>query len=100
MVDRLYDTTRTGELLGGLHPNDVLRLIHDGRLHAKKQRVRGKDLCPRYYVTATEISRYIHELPDAGDAPAPGTVEAGKKADRKPAGLRKELASIRTEYIK
>lgn len=75
-MERLYSTSQVAQLLGGMHLNSVLLLIKSKKLAAKRQLVRGKGKKPRLYVTATELNRYIRELPDAdekqrGEAPPP-----------------------------
>lgn len=98
-MDRLYSTTAAGEILGGLHPNDVLTLIRDRKLAAVERTVRGKARGgrPRKFVKASELQRYIDSLPPAGssaeelEAPTP-------KRRPGPAGLAKELESATRYY--
>ena len=95
-LDQLHDTREAGRLLGGMHPRDVLRLIHAGRLKAKAQTVRGEGKRPRLYVRASEIARYIDGLPDAdGQKQQP---EQPAKRQRKPKGIRAELAGVKAYY--
>jgi hypothetical protein len=70
-MDRVFNTTKTGELLGGMHRNDVCMLIRSGKLAAKRISVRGRGGRPRYVVTESAIRDYIRSLPDATQAPAP-----------------------------
>lgn len=68
-MERLLSTTKAGEALGGLHRNDVCRLIRDGKLTAKKLVVRGRGGKPRYAAPQSSIDQFIREMPDAkGDA--------------------------------
>jgi len=96
-IDQLYSTTKAGELLGGLHANDVRHLIRTGKLHGKAQVVRGKKGRPRLYVAASEIARYIRELPDANDPPPPAA-ETKPRAKTTPRGLAREIAAA-TQYL-
>lgn len=61
-MDRLYTTTAAGEILGGLHRNDVNILIRDRKLTAVIQPVRGRGTKPRKYIKASELERYMREL--------------------------------------
>lgn len=92
MQERLYDVKRAGEILGGLHPNDVYHLIHTGRLAAKRHVVRGKNIRPRLYVLQSELERYMRELPDAVEPPVVVAERPtrSRRSGRLPAGLRHE----------
>ena len=70
MVDRLYSTAKAGELLGGLHPNDVLLLIRDGKLDAVERPVRGTGKRPRKFVRESALQRFIEGLPAYGGVKA------------------------------
>jgi hypothetical protein len=94
-VDQLHDTREAGRLLGGLHPRDVLRLIHAKRLRAKAQTVRGENKRPRLYVPASAIAEYIESLPDADGEPAAPQSPAKR---RTPRGVRAELANVKAYY--
>jgi hypothetical protein len=60
--DRLYSTAKVGELLGGIHPEQVRRLIRDGKLNAVSMPIRGRNIKPRKYVPQSEIQRFIADL--------------------------------------
>lgn len=64
MNERLLSILEVGEVIGN-HPNDVRKLIHDGRLSAKRQIVRGRGGRPRLKVLWSEVERYMRELDDA-----------------------------------
>ncbi len=92
-MDQLFDTKRAGELLGGLHANDVYRLIKDGRIVAKKMVVRGTGKLPRLYIARSEIERFIRELPATDEVRVKPTTQA-----RRPRALAKELEGARQYY--
>jgi hypothetical protein len=96
-MDRLYDTTRTGQLLGGLHANDVRELIRQGRLRAKSIVVRGKSRRPRQYVTASEIARFIAELPSPEEVRRAGGIEPSAR-QRLLAPHKRELQRVKEYY--
>lgn len=99
-IDQLHDTREAGRLLGGLHPRDVLRLIHAGHLKAKPQTIRGgkgKTLRPRLYVPASAIAEYIEKLPYA-EKSRPDDPPAPKRRTTAPRGVRAELANVKAYY--
>ena len=69
ILDAVYDTRTAGELMGGLHPNDVHRLIDRGSIKARLRCVRGRR--GRTVILGSEIKRFIESLPDKD--PGPGT---------------------------
>lgn len=62
MTDRLYSTSQAGQLLGGINPDDVRRLIRDGKLNAVPMIVRGKGKRPRKYIPASDLQKFIQDL--------------------------------------
>lgn len=92
MVNRLYTTKKAGELLGGLHVNNVYRLIQQKKLLAKTMVVRGRNKHPRMYIAASEIERFIRELPTKGER-APR-----KNKGYRPQEIIKELEQARKYY--
>lgn len=91
MPERLYTTTKAGELLG-LNRDDVLRLGRLGQLKLVTQVLRGRNVKPRRYVSSSEIDRYIKSRSDAAESlPAVEPVE--RKVSRAKTGLAAELAA-------
>jgi hypothetical protein len=85
MNERLYSTSQVAELLGGLHPNAVLLLIKHKKLAAKRQNIRGESKCARLYVKASELNRYIRELPGADEMKQePGKQRTSKRQRNDP----------------
>lgn len=90
MSDRLYSTTKAGELLGGISQDDVRRLIRAGKLGAVPMVVRGLNKKPRKYVPESELQRFIQDLR--------GTLTKKlERIDRKVARVKAEPV---TEYYK
>ena len=93
-MDRLYDMTEAGKILGNLHPSDVRYLGKRGKLELVTQVIRGKGLKPRLYVRQSEVDRYIRELPTAGIVETqPPVRRRGQSAE-----LRREIAAA-TRYV-
>ncbi len=70
-VQRLaYKPNQVGPLIGGMNERDVLRLIHAGKLGAKRINVRGSGKCDRYLITQAHINAYLESLDEAGPAPS------------------------------
>jgi hypothetical protein len=61
ILDKAYDTREAGELMGGLHPNDVNRLIERGAIQGRLRAVRGGR--GRTVILGAEIKRYNESLP-------------------------------------
>jgi hypothetical protein len=87
MIDRLYSTSKAGELLGGLHPNDVLLLIRDGKLEAVERPVRGAGKRPRKFVKESALQRFIDGLHPPGGAKAEPGQKGKRRAVREAAGV-------------
>lgn len=65
MSERAYTTTKAGELLGGLNPKDVRRLVRDGKLEARKFIARGKGVKPRLLILESAINTFLRRLDPA-----------------------------------
>lgn len=92
-IDRLLTTREAGEMLGGMCPKDVLRLIDQGKLKAKLRPLNGVSPRSHRFVKQSEVLRYMDNLPDA---PA-NALELKPRRERLNTGLRKELATV-TQY--
>lgn len=69
-VDAVYDTRTAGQILGGLHPNDVNHLIKAGKIAANLRPVRGKR--GRTVIRGRELIRYLNALPEKLPDASPG----------------------------
>lgn len=91
----LYPTAEAAVLLG-MHPRDVLRLIHDRKLKAVREVVRGTGRRPRLKVSAAAIAEYVASLKPAHEPPPPKRARAPRLAT--PAAVRRELERLPHEY--
>jgi hypothetical protein len=86
MADRLLDIPDVAQLLK-LNPGDVGRLIHSGRLPAKKLiAMRGTGTRPRLRILQSALDEFIHNMPDA--ATDEMTIEPSEPAPRRRAPIR------------
>lgn len=92
-MERLLSIRKTGELLGGLNPNDVHRLGRDGKIKLVPQVARGRNTKPRKYAVASSVESYIKGLLREAEQPAaPAPTDAPEKPSRRPTGIAAELA--------
>ena len=91
-MERLYDTRQAGELLGGIHVNDVRNLIASGRLQATVMPIRGRGHRPRQYIKASELQRFIDSLSTLDEA------RARAKPERRKPRQKRELEQATNYY--
>lgn len=97
MSDALLTYSQAGERICGIGAEAVADLVRKGKLRAKTLIVRGQNKRPRKGVLASEVDRYLRELPEPdadGKAPEPKRFRSGVRD----AALRKELESC-VKYI-
>lgn len=95
-MTKLLNLTEVGELIGRIHRPQVLALIRSGRLRAKRLNILG-DKRWRFYVTQSEVERFIRDLPE--DVPtAAATKEAWKPKAKRHGSLKEELERAKRKY--
>lgn len=65
-TNQLLTTDDVGKLLK-LHPNDVRRLVHAGKLKSLPVVVRGRGGCPRMRFRQDHITAYLDSLDDSAE---------------------------------